>query len=334
MEYPRISIITPSYNQGKYIEKTILSVLNQGYPNLEYVIIDGGSTDETIPILNKYSAYFHELIIEKDMGQSAAMNKGLTKISGEIVIFLAADDIMMPRAFFKAAQLFSDLPETVGVIHGGVLTFDEHGNQRINYGHSNPTIEVYLSSIAIPFAATFIKKKQLDKVGLYDESLHYGMDYDLFARLALVCDFEKVNFLFIKYRLHSHSKSIKMEKFFIGEWIQVFKTVANNIGAKDILYELNKLNVFNQEPNGYKKYNFQFEKKQFDNDLLIFYFLYEVFCADYRNGNFSRARIIHDYLKEKYENLLTQFGEFEPMSNRLKKYPPLVFNLVRAMKKL
>src|SRR5437870_5518796 len=104
MSCPRISMVTPSYNQGPFIRDTILSVLGQGYPNLEYLIIDGGSTDSTVEIIKEYEKHLSYRVSEKDNGQSHAINKGFRKATGEILMWLNSDDLLMPGALFFIAD--------------------------------------------------------------------------------------------------------------------------------------------------------------------------------------------------------------------------------------
>jgi glycosyltransferase involved in cell wall biosynthesis len=111
MYYPKISIVIPSYNQGKYLEETILSVINQNYPNLEYVIIDDGSTDNSVEIIKKYEKYLTYWVSEKDNGQSDAINKGLKKCTGEIFNWLNSDDYLETNALFKIAEAYKKIPK-------------------------------------------------------------------------------------------------------------------------------------------------------------------------------------------------------------------------------
>jgi glycosyltransferase involved in cell wall biosynthesis len=105
--WPKISIVTPSYNQGKYIEETIRSVIMQGYPNLEYIVIDGGSTDNTVEIIKKYQNNISYWVSEKDKGQTHAINKGFEKATGDIVAYLNSDDVYMPYSFSVVADIMT-----------------------------------------------------------------------------------------------------------------------------------------------------------------------------------------------------------------------------------
>ena len=122
--YPKISIVTPSFNQGKYIEQTIQSVLDQDYPNLEYIIIDGGSTDETVEIIKKYEHKIHYWVSEPDKGQTDGINKGFAKCTGEIFNWINSDDYYEPGTFYKLAKLFTEHPY-VDVVCGKEWSFND-----------------------------------------------------------------------------------------------------------------------------------------------------------------------------------------------------------------
>ena len=121
-----ISIITPSYNQGQYLEQTINSVLGQNYPHLEYIIIDGGSTDGSVAIIKKYAEHLKYWVSEKDRGQASAINKGLQYCTGEIFNWLNSDDYLQPGALQKIANAFSE--KTVDLVAGKVNNFSSHKN--------------------------------------------------------------------------------------------------------------------------------------------------------------------------------------------------------------
>src|SRR5688572_23620138 len=118
--WPRISIVTPSYNQGIFLEETLRSILLQNYADLELIVIDGGSKDNSVEIIKKYEPWITYWISEKDNGQSDAINKGFKKASGEIVAWINSDDLLTPGSLHKVAEYFTALPETTGLIHGGV----------------------------------------------------------------------------------------------------------------------------------------------------------------------------------------------------------------------
>ena len=123
-ELPKISIIIPSFNQNEFIEETILSIINQNYPNIEIIVIDGGSNDKTLDIISKYKENFDFLISEKDNGQSHAINKGFNKSTGEIVTWLCSDDTYLPNCLKTVGEYFNKNPD-VDFLYGNVISIDE-----------------------------------------------------------------------------------------------------------------------------------------------------------------------------------------------------------------
>lgn len=178
-----ISIITPSFNQGGYLESTIQSVLAQNYPNTEHIIIDGGSTDGTLAILQQYSQYLTWLS-EPDEGQAQAINKGLRQAGGEIVAWLNSDDIYWPGALPAVADFFSAHP-AIDIIYGDYDLIDEQGKillrkREIPFDYN---ILLYgLNYIGQP--ATFFRRGVLERFGYLDENLHYGLDWEYWLRVA------------------------------------------------------------------------------------------------------------------------------------------------------
>lgn len=183
--FPRISIVTPSFNQGQFLEETILSVLNQNYPNLEYFVMDGGSTDNSVEIIQKYAPRLTYWESKPDRGQSHAINKGFKMATGELVAWLNSDDILLPGALQEFANVWSDNP-TVGFINGISELIDELGNSKgKTFGSHFDLLESLTTSrntVAQP--STFISRQCLSDVGFLDEALHMSMDWDLWLRIG------------------------------------------------------------------------------------------------------------------------------------------------------
>lgn len=182
---PLISIITPSYNQGKYLEEAIKSVITQDYNNVEYLVIDGGSTDNSKDIIRKYEkniAYWHS---RSDNGQSDAVNQGFRYAQGEIVAWLNADDMYMPGTVRRIASEFRKHPQT-DLIYGDCAFVDESGNFIRYFTECEPYDKHRLLNFSdyIMQPTTFFRKKKLYEVGLLDLSLNYAMDWDLWCRFA------------------------------------------------------------------------------------------------------------------------------------------------------
>ena len=204
---PRISVITPSFNQASYIEQTIKSVLDQNYPNFEHIIIDGGSTDGTINILKKYPHL--NWVSEKDRGQSDALNKGFNLANGEIVAWINSDDWYEPGTFIEAARFFEE-NECKNVVMGNCNLVDEDGkifDRVINYERGFEELRNYKVPRSIPTQpAIFFRKKILEEVGLLDLNLRYTMDYDLWMRFSKKDHFFHINRTFANYRFHKDAK--------------------------------------------------------------------------------------------------------------------------------
>jgi len=191
MSLPKISVVTPSYNQAKYIKTTIDSVLSQNYPNLEYIVMDGGSTDGTIEILKSYGKKI-SWISEKDHGQTHAINKGLSRSTGEVLAYLNSDDIYLPGALKRVGEYF--LKTNADWITGDCIVIDElgkprHGNWLIA-GYKRLLMKLYsrttlmLADSMLPQPSTFWSRRAWKKVGKLNENYHYVMDYDYWLRLS------------------------------------------------------------------------------------------------------------------------------------------------------
>lgn len=185
--WPRISIVTPSFNQCQFIEETIRSVLLQGYPDLEYMIIDGGSSDGTLEIVRKYEDYLTHWVSASDDGQSDAINKGWESTSGDIVAWINADDTYCPGAFRAVGEMFQQKGDIV-LVSGAANTTDISG-ETILFTKKSPSINPYTMlkrSGGVPTQpSVFLRRRVLDEVGFVNKRLHYVMDWELWIRLGL-----------------------------------------------------------------------------------------------------------------------------------------------------
>jgi len=214
---PKISIVTPSFNQGQFIEETIRSVLDQDYPNLEYLVIDGGSTDQTVDTIRKYESHLSYWESEKDRGQVHAINKGLARATGDIFAFINSDDIYLPGTFSTVAKYFDKHPDAEWIC----------GDTRM-FGKGRPT-EVVRTVVpksaahCLSWAYTAPQpghfwKRELLGTG-FDEAWRYDFDHDLYVRLLLAghsC--EHIPAIFAGYRLHEASKTVAETEAFDEEF--------------------------------------------------------------------------------------------------------------------
>lgn len=206
---PLVSIVTPTYNQAEFLEETILSVLNQDYPNTEYIIIDGGSTDGSVDIIRKYANRLAYWVSEPDRGQAHAINKGWQRATGEIVAWLNSDDTYEPRAVRVAVKLLNENPGA-GMVAGAINIVDRDGNYlRTEYSVPlNAAASLrFRGGWHIQQPAVFIRSSVLDRVGMLNESIHYALDIDLWTRIALEYEIVYSQFTLANFRLWEKSKT-------------------------------------------------------------------------------------------------------------------------------
>jgi glycosyltransferase involved in cell wall biosynthesis len=192
--WPKISVVTPSYNQGPYIERTILSVLEQDYPNLEYVIVDGGSTDETIEIVHRYEKELAWWVSEPDEGQTHAINKGIEGTTGEIVAYINSDDYYLPGAFERAVEVFQETDATY--VGGAVLDLDTEGHvTKLGVWRPEPPSRYekfprgrhwwLIAPFYLPQSSVFWRREVFQRNGMFRRDMHYVFDGEFMCRLAL-----------------------------------------------------------------------------------------------------------------------------------------------------
>lgn len=214
---PLISIITPSYNQARYLEETIVSVLSQNYPNLEYIIIDGGSTDGSVEIIKKYESHLKYWVSEKDKGQSHAINKGFNKANGDILAWINSDDYYLPDAFNTMATASIKFPNSLWFYAGTYWL--SNNNQSYVGGIEDPEIASWYLKCLVSQPGVFWRRKIWDQVGsLVDENMHFSFDYDLWLKFAA---FQPIPQIITEpiavFRLHEESKTTNYSSSFKTE---------------------------------------------------------------------------------------------------------------------
>ena len=205
---PLVSIITPSYNQARFLEETIRSVLFQDYPNLEYIIVDGGSTDGSLEIIRRYADRLAWWVSEPDRGQTDAINKGFAKARGEIFAWLNSDDTYLPQAISQAVDSFEDHPKT-GMVYGDAHLIDEISRIIGEFPARQTDLKrLRRGYVHIPQQASFFRAGLWKQVGPLDPSFYFAMDYDLWVRLAQKTSLQYVPKAWANFRLHRAGKSV------------------------------------------------------------------------------------------------------------------------------
>jgi glycosyltransferase involved in cell wall biosynthesis len=238
IQWPRISIITPSYNQGSFIEETMRSILDQGYPNLEYIVIDGGSTDESVELIEQYADRLAYWVSEPDRGQSHAINKGAERATGEIMQWINSDDVLMPGALEKVAKQFMQDPSTT-LVAGKTLKFgDGKKEQLVPRAKHHQDFEEFLFQAWFMQPSCFFRGDVFKALMPLNEALHYTMDTDLFVRYFLRYGRENIvelDDVLVRFRMHDDSKTFSSQLDFYSERIQIDAQVMHAAGVSDLL---------------------------------------------------------------------------------------------------
>ena len=223
LSWPGISIITPSFNQAAFLERTILSVLEQGYPNLEYIIIDGGSTDGSIDIIKKYQERLAYWISEPDRGQAHAINKGLRMATGEWVAWQNSDDVFYPGVFESLAREAAKAPY-VDLIIGNMNLIDKEDQVLRDIKYVRPTYRSLLAEgMVLTNQAAFWRRRVHGEIGYFDETLHCGFDYEWFLRLLAGRSAVHVNATWGGLRRHEDTKTSNRQVVFDVEFREILR---------------------------------------------------------------------------------------------------------------
>jgi glycosyltransferase involved in cell wall biosynthesis len=201
-----VSIITPSFNQAAYLEQTITSVLNQDHPNIEYIVVDGGSTDDSVKVIKKYADRLAYWVSEKDRGQADAINKGFARATGEIIAWLNSDDYYLAGAVSAAAKVFEEHPDVV-LVYGNMLSVDENGKTFNTQTYKQMTLEDLLCFQIIGQPAVFIRRSALQITGGLDPTYHFMLDHHLWIRLAQLGSILHVPQTWAAARYHAEAKN-------------------------------------------------------------------------------------------------------------------------------
>lgn len=274
-EWPKITVITPSYNQGLYIEETITSVLDQNYPNLEYIIIDGGSTDSSVSLIKKYEKHLAYWVSEKDSGQSNAINKGILKSTGTIIAWLNSDDFYRPNALINIALAYINNPTNNSCV-GKTCTF--YSTKKVS---SHPIQDILketaektagfggMSQPAMSFNAFEYKK-----IGLLNEALHYCMDLEWWIKYLLTYGINKISRLdkiLVNFRIHEQSKTHNEQKHFLIERESIYYSIAIQSNQHKIAEALSKMG--NIDKNYHFSFNFDKRTIRLSEKILAYYLL-------------------------------------------------------------
>lgn len=220
--WPRLTVITPSFNQGRFVEETIRSVLQQGYPNLEYIIIDGGSTDNTVEIIRKYERLLAYWVSEPDHGQSHALNKGLSRATGELIGWLNSDDMYTENCFQKVVAAFANSPDAL-VVHGNRILLD--ADSHVSGWSQPPAFDPDVTGYVIASETAFWRRAAAANF-VFKEDLRFAMDLEFFCRLYKAGTLLKLNSFLGYFRCYADNKSSTIWDVCLNEtereWKKIF----------------------------------------------------------------------------------------------------------------
>jgi glycosyltransferase involved in cell wall biosynthesis len=318
----KISIITPSYNQGSFIEETILSVINQSYNDYEYIIIDGGSTDNTVDVIKRYEDKITYWVSEPDEGQTHAINKGFRKATGDVISWLNSDDLLTDGALQRIANQFKN-NANLACLFGQWQEFDKDGDRPRNPKNDVSTQEwLYTSPYAQP--STFYKRSIFKEIGYLNESLHFSMDNDLFKRIVFYgYNYKYTNEIYSKFRWHDDSKSSNLHELCRANDALIYQTILESIDtpvANDILQFLKQTQLYQENSNRYI-INIpisEIELKESFTLFILFYIgrWYNTGLFNYVNNTFKFIKQLGTFeiIKSSYLNTIYLRNKYIPNS--------------------
>ena len=248
---PLVSIITPSFNQGQFIDETILSVQNQSYKNIEHIVIDGGSTDQTIEILKIYSSSI-SWVSEPDNGQTDAINKGIKKSHGEIIAYLNSDDLYLPETIKTVVDFFSVHPD-VDMVYGDIIHIDKQSQYIETIKTGTIEFEKYLTgTLYLPQPTVFFRRKIIEKIGYFDERLNLAMDLDYWTRVFLNFHTAYLPVTLAQARIYHEAKSSANSQKYLEEKLYILdKTFSDEKRNIFLFGSVDKANKIKRKSCGY-----------------------------------------------------------------------------------
>lgn len=222
MSSPLVSIVTPTYNMGRFLEETLLSVLSQDYPNIEYIVMDAGSTDESLKILEKYRGRL-QFYSEPDRGTADAINKGFARSRGSVFAYLNADDTYLPGAISAAVRALA-LENNLGAVYGDANWVDEGGRVIEPYPVRSYEAAMLAHECFICQPAAFMRREAFEVAGRMDANLQYAFDYELWIRISRLYPMRKIDAVLATSRMHTENKTVGQRRRVLRETLLVLQS--------------------------------------------------------------------------------------------------------------
>jgi glycosyltransferase involved in cell wall biosynthesis len=226
-DFPLVSVVTATLNMGRFLEETIRSVLEQDYPNVEHIVVDGGSNDSTRDILRRYEGRIR-YVSEPDNGQADAINKGFRMSRGRIFAFLNADDTYLPGAISAAVRALLENPG-VAVVYGEAYYVAEDGSVITRYPTQPFAADLLSTQCYVCQPAAFIRREVFDAVGMLNAELHYALDYDLWMRIAKVRPMLKIDQYLATSRMYRENKTVRLRRLGLAEILRISRRHRNYV---------------------------------------------------------------------------------------------------------
>ncbi|PIY12912.1 MAG: hypothetical protein COZ18_00995 [Flexibacter sp. CG_4_10_14_3_um_filter_32_15] len=353
----RISIITPSYNQVAYLEKTIQSIISQGYEDLEYILIDGGSNDGSLEIIEKYKEYFAFWVSEKDEGQSHAINKGFEHATGDIITWINSDDQLTPNALHRiAAEFEKDKSKEIFVVHGKTILFGENMQDKEFGSSATDFLERSLAGLPFPQPSSFFRRELIEKYEKVKQEFHFGMDYEFFVPVFLNEKSIYVDGIFSKYLYHTESKSLTQQSGFARDYAKVFSKILRSFEkskdtnhqeiVKKTISKFRELGFYTESNDNSDDTIFEITNSFTENQLhlafcynllnqLIFYYeAIETKDKKEQAQSWKQVKKITSYLVKNEPDFVVKNPEVKQVYQRSKFLNPMLMGFLRKVKKV